>query len=58
MTLFASFLNPVSIGGPAVAFHVKSMRVAQFIKLDGRTSKWRIFELSIILSNLEDQKGL
>ena len=36
MILFASLLNPVSKDGPALAFHVKSMRVAQFIKLDGR----------------------
>ena len=34
--LFASLLNPVSKNGPALAFHVKSMRAAQFIKLDGR----------------------
>ena len=36
MILFASLLNPVSKDGPALAFHVKSMRVTQFIKLDGR----------------------
>ena len=36
MILFTSFLNPVSKNGLALAFHVKSMRVAQFIKLDGR----------------------
>ena len=34
--LFASLLNPVSKNGVALAFHVKSMRAAQFIKLDGR----------------------
>ena len=38
MILFASLLNPVSKNGPALAFHVKSMRVAQFIKLDGRAA--------------------
>ena len=36
MILFASLLNPVSKDGLALAFHVKSMRVTQFIKLDGR----------------------
>ena len=36
MILFASLLNPVSKDGLTLAFHVKSMRVAQFIKLDGR----------------------
>ena len=36
MTLFASLLNPVLKDGPALAFHVKSMRAAQLIKLDGR----------------------
>ena len=34
--LFTSLLNPVSKDGLALAFHVKSMRAAQFIKLDGR----------------------
>ena len=36
MILFVSLFNPVSKNRPALAFHVKSMRVAQFIKLDGR----------------------
>ena len=36
MILFASLFNPVSKDGLALAFHVKSMRAAQFIKLDGR----------------------
>ena len=34
------------------------MRAAQFIKLDGRALKWRIFEPSIISSNLEGPKGV
>ena len=36
MILFASLLNPTSKDELALAFHVKSMRAAQFIKLDGR----------------------
>ena len=36
MIPFASLLNPISKDRPALAFHVKSMRAAQSIKLDGR----------------------
>ena len=36
MILFTSLLNPISKNGLALAFHVKSMRAAQFIKLDSR----------------------
>ena len=58
MTLFASLLHPVSRTEPALAFHVKSMRAAQFIKLARQNPKWRIFGPSISSLNFGRPKGI
>ena len=55
MTLFALLLNPVSKDEPALAFHVKSMSAAQFIKLDGRAPSRRILDL-VHLSRVRETK--
>ena len=57
MTLFASLFNPVSKDGSALAFHVKSMRPAQFIKLDGRAPNGEFLDLAYLSRVGETKRG-
>ena len=55
--LFASLLNPISKNRPALAFHVKSMRAAQFIKLDGRAPNGEFLDPACPSQIGETKKG-